>query len=245
MNKHFIFHASYYECVQRFPPETQKNIIYNLVRYAITRVEPTNTTPEEELAFVLMKPALDKSIRNMTNGSKNGIKNTKNESYIDFGSEIQSEVRSETQSKSESESEKSLPGSLLYQNNIKETDKQTLFVKENKNKLSVRTCTRDDIVENFKRHYQDFFDCHEKSEFGAIGNEVLSIMADYAITAEKKPIKYNGKLYSAEDVVQLIIAISVDQFMKIISTIKFSSDIKDKKRYIFGCFLHQQHQIKK
>ena len=206
MNKHFVFHASYYECVQRFPPETQKNIIYNLVRYAISGIEPTNTTPEEELAFVLMKPALDKSLQNMANGSKNSLfERMKKQGYMDCENERQSksesEVKSETQSevKSEtaSESGKSLSSSLLYQNNIKETDKQTLYV-NNKNKLSVRT--REEITEKFKLQNKTFFDFHQQTEFGVVGNEIVSTMADYAVKAQSKPIKFNGKLYNAEDV---------------------------------------------
>ena len=261
MIKHFIFHASYFECVQRFPIETQKNIIYNLVSYAMTGNKPIEMTPEEELAFVLIKPTIDKSLALASNGAKGGSSGggeSKTEANTKQTlSKTQANLK-QTQSKTQANAKQTpskdeiclqFANDLLYQDNNqdiiqeKEMEKDNILYVNNKNKNlleSARACAREEILEKFIKHHEELLACHpESSEWGSKTREVINIMTDFAFKAQTEPIKFGEKEYAESDVEALFFAVDTERFTKIVGKCKFKEDIQDLPWYVFGCFLNQ------
>ena len=69
----FLFYYSYYDAIHDIESEEEQCQMYKIiVDYAMKQIEPTNLTPMQKMAFKLIKPNLDASIRKWQNGLKGG-----------------------------------------------------------------------------------------------------------------------------------------------------------------------------
>ena len=70
MRKSFTFYSSYYDAISELPVNKQGKMYKALIDYAMTQKEP-QLNGSEKMAFILIKPSLDKSIKQFMNGCKN------------------------------------------------------------------------------------------------------------------------------------------------------------------------------
>ena len=82
--------------------------------------------------------------------------------------------------------------------------------------------------------------------YGESLREVIRIMTDFVLQAEKTPIKFGDEKYTASDVENLFNQVDTERLGKIVNKcILNANEIKDLPWYVFGCFKNQAFQAKK
>lgn len=225
--KNFIFYASYFEAVSDYPEEMQKNTFFNLITYAMTGKLPKKMSKDEKLAFTLIQPIIEKSLKKSDNGKKGGApKGNKNA------------VKDEKQKTSK----KQAKNKQTHQDIIFEPTNQRLFgdilVGNYIKKLAVESRTRaNKTVDNLKKKFEATLAFYKNSEFENIFNLTFET---FAYILESAPKKFNGKNYDKQKLEQIINSINEERLLSIVRTVKFSSDIEDMELYYLGCLINSQ-----
>ena len=227
----FTFYGSYYEAIQELPENEQGNIYKAIIDYAMTGQTP-NLQGAMKMAFILIKPNIDNSIKQ----SKNRTKQEPNKNQIET-------KRKPNKNQIETKQEP------LHQDNIKETDKDKdyLLVKEILNNSN--TSSSEDLNTSLFNFIKirlvppNFFDYHENTIYGKLAKEVIELLCKKLIQSKEKAFVYEGEKFTLEKMINFSLKITSTNVEFIVKSLKVNEKtIKNRELYIFSALIQQVRQ---
>jgi len=227
----FTFYPSYFESAQCVDEAEQGAFYKAIIDYAFTGVEP-QFQGALKMAFILVKPNIDKSIKKSINGFKQNKNQTEPEPNTNT---TQTELKQNTNA------------TPLYLDNNQETDKDKgyLLVKEIFKKYSNSSKLQTELFDFFKIKLTspNFWDYHKDTIYGELTTEVINTICSRIVQAKEKTFVYEGEKYDLEKMITLSLTVTVANVEFIVKSLKNNKvNIKNRELYIFSSIIQQVRQ---